>query len=184
MSAPIYWQDYVQPELLTQRFVLEPITEGHAKELCDPFIDQELHRYVHFESPTLEQQIEKCARWAKRRSPDGTELWLNWAARDKKTGLIAAHIQSGVKEDNTAYIGYVVSRKFQRNGVATECLQSVFDYLNRSLHVQEIKAWADTRNEASHRLAKRLGMIQIELIKNADFFKGSTSDEYVFSKKF
>ena len=45
-----------------------------------------------------------------------------------------------------------------------------------------MKAWSDTRNEASHALAKKLGMSQIDCIKNAAFFKGKSSDEFVFSK--
>lgn len=176
--------DFEQQQLVTSRFTLEPITESHAKELCEFFSDPELHRFVPFEAPTIEQQTERCLRWAKRLSPDGTELWLNWAARDKETGSIAAHIQAGMKADRVASIGYVVSRAFQRKGCATECLESVFKYLRESLDALEVKAWSDTRNEASHRLAQKLGMIQVELIKDADFFKGSSSDEFVFSKVF
>lgn len=176
--------EFEQPELRTTRLLLEPITENHVAELCELFSDPELHHFVPFEPPTLEQQKERCARWAKRRSPDGTELWLNWAARDKDSACIAAHIQAGVKEDRVASIGYVVGRAFQRKGIATECMESVFKYLREVLGVREIKAWSDTRNEASHRLAKKLGMVQVELVKDADFFKGSKSDEFVFSKAF
>lgn len=172
-----------QPVLSTSRLVLEPITEKHAKELVEFFSDNELHHFVPFEPPTLEQQTKRCIQWAKRRSPDGTEIWLNWAARDNQSGKIAAHIQAGVKEDGIASIGYVVGRKFQRIGIATECLEALFKYLRDSLCVHEVRVWSDTRNEASHRLAKKMGMIQIELIKNADSFKGSSSDEYVFSKE-
>lgn len=176
--------DFEQPELRTNRLILESITEVHAEELCEFFSDQELHHFVPSEPPTLEQQSERCAWWAKRCSPDGTELWLNWAARDIDTGLIAAHIQAGVEEDGVASIGYVVGRKFQKKGLATECLESVFKYLREDLRVREIKAWSDTRNEASHRLARKMGMIQVGFIKDADFFKGQTSDEFIFSKVF
>ena len=177
-------QTFIQHELRTLRFVLEPITERHTEELCEFFSDPELHHFVPFEAPTLEQQRSRCERWAKGRSPDGSELWLNWAARDKDTGSITAHIQSGTKGDGIASIGYVVSKSFQRKGVATECLEIVFAYLKDNLSVREIKAWSDTRNTASHNLAKKLGMIKVDLIKDADFFKGASSDEYVFSKVF
>ena len=108
------FHDFEQPELITHRLILEPITETHSKEICEFFRDQELPQFVPFESPTLEQQTERCLKWAKRCSPDGTELWLNWAARDKETGLVAAHIQAGVKEDRMASIGCVVGRRFQK----------------------------------------------------------------------
>lgn len=172
-----------QLPLSTSRLTLEPIDENHAEELWELFRDPELHHFVPFEPISVEKQRERCAKWAKRRSPDGTEIWFNWAAREKTTGRIMAHLQAGIKQDGVASIGYVVAREFQNKGFATEGLEAVFTYLN-SLGVREAKAWSDTRNTVSHRLAKRLGMTQVDFIKDADFFKGATSDEFVFSKVF
>ncbi len=173
-----------QSALDTSRLHLEPITETHAEALWELFRDSELHHFVPFEPLSLEKQRERCAKWAKRRSPDETELWLNWAAREKATGRIMAHFQAGVTRDGIASIGYVVARHSQGSGFATEGMQAVIAYLRDTLGVREVKAWSDTRNEASHRLAKKLGMIQVDLIKDADFFKGASSDEYVFSRIF
>ena len=171
-----------QPVLDTARLILEPILEGHAQELRELFQNPDLHQFIPSTPPTLEQQTERCVRWVTRRSPDGKELWLNWAARDKETGKVIAHFQAGINRDAIATISYLVAREFQNKGFATEGLEAVFNYLNRSLSVKEVKAWTDTRNEASHRLAKKLGMVQVEFIKDADFFKGTKSDEFVFSK--
>ncbi len=182
--AELWRQPFEQGVLETARLTLEPICLSHAEELQVFFSDPDLHEFVPFEPPTLEQQREKCLRWEKRWSPDRNELWLNWAGRDKQTGTLIAHIQAGVKQDGVASIGYVVSKRFQNQGFATEALERVFDYLRITLSVREVKAWTDTRNAASHCLAKKLGMVQIEVLKNADFFKGAASDEFVFSKKF
>lgn len=176
--------DLEQPELHTERLTLEPITEAHAQELYRFFSDPKLHQFTPSEPPALEQQKERCIKWARRRSPDGSEIWLNWAARDNTSGNIAAHIQVGIKEDSVASIGYVVSTAFQRNGIATEALEATFQYLKKHLGVREVRAWSDTRNIASHALVKKLGMVQIDYIQNADFFNGETSDEFVFSKIF
>jgi ribosomal-protein-alanine N-acetyltransferase len=171
----------VTPKLETSRMILEPITVGHAEELVELFADPRLHTFVPFEPPTLEQQQKRCARWEQGKSPDGLEIWLNWTGRDKASGQVMAHFQSGVKLDHTASIGYVVSRKFQGQGFALEGMMVVLDVLRDRFHVAEVKAWTDTRNEASHRLARKLGMEVIETIKDADNFKGTTSDEYVFA---
>lgn len=170
--------------LATQRMSLEPVTEGHAEVLWELFQDPALHTYVPFEPLTLEKQRERCARWAKRQSPDGKEIWLNWVGREKKTAKVAAHFQAGITDAGIASIGYLVAKRFQKQGFAFEGLEAVFALLWKDFAVREIKAWSDTRNEASHRLAKKLGMVQVELIKDADFFKGATSDEFVFSKVF
>lgn len=175
---------FVQPCLESTNLLLESIDASHAEELCGLFADSDLHHFVPFEPPTLERQRERCERWAKRRSPDGKDLWLNWIARHKSTGQAIGHLQAGLGQDGVASIGYLIARDFQGRGLATEALREVFDYLRRSLGAKEVKAWTDTRNEASHRLAKKLGMAQVELIKNAEFFKGASSDEFVFSKVF
>ena len=181
--APALVRPFDQPSLETSRLTLEPILESHGEELWELFRDPELHHFVPFEPLSLEKQKERCARWAKRRSPDGTELWLNWVGRDKQSQKVAAHFQAGVKADGTASIGYLVSRDFQRKGIATEGLIAVFKYLREGLAVKEVRAWSDTRNHASHRLAEKLGLVQVQVIKDADFFKGASSDEFVFSKR-
>jgi RimJ/RimL family protein N-acetyltransferase len=174
---------FLLPALQTPRLTLEPIEESHAQTLWDLFKDEALHRFVPFEPESFEKQRERCARWSKRRSPDGSELWLNWLARDRGTGRGIAHFQAGVKADGVASIGYVVAREAQGRGIATEGMSAVLAYLRDGLGAREAKAWSDTRNLASHRLASKLGMVQVGLIKNADHFKGASSDEYVFSKK-
>jgi [ribosomal protein S5]-alanine N-acetyltransferase len=186
---------FEQPALTTPRLLLEPIVESHAEELCELFRDPELHRYVPFEPLPLEKQRERCAKWARRQAPDGSELWLNWAARDQRPSIspsvslsrppkLVAHFQAGVKPDHTASIGYLVGLNYHRQGIAFEGLTAVFNYLRDILGVREIRAWSDTRNHASHRLAEKLGMTQVEGIKDADFFKGQSSDEFVFLRKF
>ena len=72
--------------LQTDRLFLESIGEGHASELYELFSDPELHRFVPFEVPSLEEQKKRCARWAIGHSPDGSEIYLNWAAREKQLG--------------------------------------------------------------------------------------------------
>lgn len=176
-------ENFKQPFLKTKRLNLEPIDETHAIELCDFFQDNQLHTFVPFVPTNLEEQKARCTRWALRKSPDGKEIWLNWLTRDLETKLVVGHFQAGIKDDGIASIGYVVARKFQNRGMATEALKIIFEYLHRDLHVTEVKAWSDTRNLASHRLAEKMGMAQIDLVKNADFFKGSSSDEFVFSMR-
>ena len=184
MNSLPHFLNFVQKALSTERLTLEPITVAHAEELCELFNDPELHRFTPQECLTLEKQEERCARWEKRASPDGLELWLNWAARDKNSKKIIAHLQAGIKSDQEASIGYLVAKHFQNKGYATEALGAVFLYLEEELKVTEVKAWSDTRNLASHRLAEKMGMVKTEVIKNADFFKGVSSDEFLFLKKF
>ena len=131
---------------------------------------------------SLAQHRSRCRVWAERWSPDGSELWLNWVARHRENGEAIAHFQATVGRDETS-VAYLVATEFQRKGFAREGMRVVLDYLRDVLAVREVKAYIDTRNVASQRLAKALGMVQVGFIKDADFFKGETSDEFVFGAK-
>jgi ribosomal-protein-alanine N-acetyltransferase len=170
--------------LYTDRLNLEPVTTEHAKEFYELFADRNLHSFVPVEPPTLQEMQFKCSLWMSRISPARDELWLNWGARLKESRQIIGHFQAGVKENRVASIGYLVARSHQQFGYATESLERIFLFLKEMLEVLEIKAFIDTRNSASIQLAKKLGMRQLDFIKDADFFKGSSSDEIVFSKTF
>ena len=168
--------------LETPRLVLEPITLAHAAELQELFSDPELHRFTPTEVLVLDQQRILCERWATRRSPDGNELWLNWVARHSSTRAVIGHIQVGILDHGVATVAYLVARRVQREGLAAEALRRVIAFLP-DLHVTELKAWIDTRNLASIALVQRLGFEQVELVRNAAVVKGTSSDEYVFSRR-
>ena len=119
--------------LITDRLSLEPICGSHAAELCELFADKELQVFVPFEPPTLKEQQKRCARWAIGHSLDGSEIYLNWAARDKVSGKIVGHFQGGVKPDPEASLSYVVAREFQGKGLAQEALLAVLGCL-RDVH--------------------------------------------------
>lgn len=180
-----FWNDnFKQRDLNTERLELESVSEDHSNELFELLSDEKLHTYLPSTPPTLEQQKTRCLMWSKRQSPDKSELWLNWVAREKSSKKIIAHIQAGLKDNGIASVAYVVASNYQRKGFAYEAMRALFFYLRDDLGASEVKIWSDTRNLASHALAKKLGMKQTEFIRNADFFKNQTSDEYVFSLPF
>ena len=113
-------------------------------------------------------------------SPDGSEVWLNWVARHRSNGECIGQLQAGFDEKNGFSVAYTIAKPHQRQGYASEGLERIIQFLHAKMNAQSIKAWVDTRNEPSIRLMKRLGFKQIEFIQNADEFKGTKSDEFVF----
>ena len=166
--------------LETNRLILEPVNEAHAPEMVKLLADPDLHVFVPSNPPTLDKLRSQYKYWESRISPQEDELWLNWIARLKLDGKVVGHFQVGVAKSLTANIAYTVSKDFQRRGFASEGLAAIFDLLFDKLQAKSIKAWIDTRNEASIALVKKMGMTQVEFIAKADHFKGMDSDEYVF----
>lgn len=163
----------------TDRLVLEPIKVTHANEMVTVLSDLQLYDFIPQDPPDLGKLEKTYEVWARRISPDKTELWLNWAARWKDSDKLIGHFQVGYKPDE-ASIAYTVGLNFQRRGFALEALQEIIRFLKESLRCKTIKAWIDTRNKPSIELVKKLGMSQVNFIPKADHFKGADSDEFVF----
>ena len=81
----------------------------------------------------------------------------------------------------SAWMAYFVFAQFQRKGVGQEACTEVLRYLYEEYQVKTVTLWIDTRNHASNALARKLGFRQERRIDNADFFKGSRSDEFVYT---
>lgn len=169
--------------LETDRLVLEPILESHAQEMRLLLADPKLHTYVPTDPPTIDKLRSQYQFWEARISPSEDELWLNWIGRLKSSGQVIGHFQAGAKSNGEASIAYTIGKRYQRQGFAYEGLTTVIEFLFTQIHVAALKAWIDTRNDASIALVKKLGMTQIDFIPKADHFKGSDSDEYVFEIK-
>jgi RimJ/RimL family protein N-acetyltransferase len=72
----------------------------------------------------------------------------------------------------------MVFAEYWQNGYATEACRLALGFLFERFQINEVESLVDTRNEASMRLLQTLGFIRVGTIKQADFFKGSPSDEY------
>jgi len=137
--------------------------------------------------PSSDELTALYQKWELRKSPDGTEEWLNWIAREKSSRQVVGYFQAGVptakdcKSGTEPYVAYVLGTKFQNQGYAAEGLATLVSFLRIEKELNEIKAWVDTRNLRSIHLLKKIGFEQIDHIKNAGFFNGETSDEFVFS---
>lgn len=164
----------------TARLTLEPVVEDHAPKMLPLLLDEALYIYVPQDPPNLDELRRRYKLWGTRKSPDGSEIWLNWMARERATGECIGHFQAGYDHKNGFSVAYTVGRTFQRRGYATESLGGVVNFLRSKMNAQSVKAWVDTRNLASIRLLRGLGFVQVQVIEDADEFKGTKSDEFVF----
>lgn len=168
--------------LESSRLRLEPIAKLHAEEMSSLLAAPELYRFIPQDPPSLEALKQRYASWEKRASPDGSELWLNWALREKASWRLVGHLQAGHSLEKT-YIAYMIGSEFHRRGFAAEAIESVLPFLRSALRATSVKAWVDTRNEPSIALLHRLGFTQVEFLPKADRFRGEDSDEFVFELK-
>jgi ribosomal-protein-alanine N-acetyltransferase len=171
----------IDPELPleTPRLLLEPLAVSHATALFEALQAPALYTYIPQDPPSsLEALMARYAALASRRSPDGQEDWLNWALRQRKTGIYVGTVQATVRADHTALLAYMIFPAFWRQSYARESCARVLAHLFEDYYVGRVAAEIDTRNTASLRLVEALGFTRVATAPGADFFKGAASDEY------
>ena len=176
----------VEPEarLETPRLFLEPILPAHAARLNEPLQDERLYRFIPQDPPaSLRALKDRYDFLSARRSPDGREAWLNWAMRERSSGDYAGTLETTVHDNRTATVAYTVFVPHQRRGFAAEACGRLLDHLFEDYRVGVVAAEIDTRNAASIALVESLGFERVGFQENADYFKGSSSDEYRYEIK-
>lgn len=168
--------------LVTERLECEPLVAGHAARLLPELRNAALYRFIPQDPPddveTLTARFERLEH--EPHSPDGSELWLNWAMRQRTTGAFVGTLEASVVPESSAEIAYFVFEPHQRTGYAKEGVSVLIDHLFGQYQIEVVVAEIDTRNVPSISLVKSLGFECVALRANADFFKGATSDEYRF----
>ena len=167
--------------LETECLRLEPLTPQHTPLLFPILSDERIYLYIPEDPlPDLEALARRYHRLATRRSPSGTELWLNWALQRKQERDYIGTLQATVSAEKYATIAYLVNPAFWGYGYAQEACRRLLRLLFSVYQVQDVQAEVDTRNQASWRLLERLGFRRIAVRQAADHFKGASSDEYTY----
>jgi len=94
--------------LLGTRLELEPLRVEHAQEVATLLDDPGLHTYIGGQPATLAQMQERYRRQVVGRSPDGSQLWLNWVARRREDGRAVGTLQATVTEGTAGQDGATV----------------------------------------------------------------------------
>ncbi len=75
-----------------------------------------------------------------------------WLVFSRETGKLIG--RAGLEHDE---LGYMIAPEFQNQGYATEVCRFIIDYARENTDFEELYCRIDERNEASVRLAKKLG---------------------------
>ncbi len=167
------------PILDTPRLCLEPLVVGHAAETFGPLGDDRLYRFIPQDQPVSMAALEaRYVRLTSRRSPDGTQGWLNWVMRRRDDGQPVGTLEATIYPDRSSTIAYVVFVPHQGQGLATEGVARMVEHLVVDHGITLLVAQVDTRNAASVGLLERLRFSRVATVRDADHFKGTPSDEF------
>src|SRR4051812_15639027 len=84
----------------TTRFRLVPLSANHAEGLFGALSSPDVYRYIPGDAPKDVSSLASRYRYLEsRRSPDGSEVWLNWAicvpSDARLVGVVEVTLRSG-----------------------------------------------------------------------------------------
>ncbi len=89
---------------------------------------------------------------------------------DGTCGDVAVHFVAD--QPNTVELGVTIAPRHQRNGFATEALETMMRWLFRERGTHRIFARTDSRNTGMRSVLQSIGMQQEAELRDADWFKG------------
>jgi ribosomal-protein-alanine N-acetyltransferase len=164
--------------LETGRLRLEPLQVWHADKLFLPLSDSRIYDFIAEAPPaSISALRERYRRLAVRKSPDGTEDWLNWAVWSLPDRGYVGYVQATVHDDRSADIAYVVAPEHWGKGYGREAVGCMIEPLRHQYGVSLIRAKVDTRNSRSLALLGTLGFVCIAVRRDAELIRGISTDE-------
>lgn len=171
-----------QRAIQTTRLTLTPLVVADTADLHPSLQEPALYAFIPQEPPESIAWLEaRYSRLEQRRSPDGSEIWLNWVVRRRDDLISVGTVEATIRADRMALLAYTIFTAHQRRGYASEACRAIVDHLGRTCGVVCVLADVDTRNLASIALLERLGFVKIATTIAADTFKGASSDDVRFA---
>ena len=167
------------PVLETGRIRLRPLRMDDAPEAFAMFSDADITRYWSFQAWTDPAQADA---WLAERIGWGPPSVYGWAMADRASdafiGTTALFSLSGPL--HRAELGYSLMPSRQGTGLATEAVRCALDFAFDVLGLERVEADVDPRNEASCRLAERLGFQREGLLRNRWRVGGEFADSILY----
>ena len=141
-------------------FTLEPIRVSHAKGLFPVLSEPGLYQFIENPAPKTEEDLEhRFKRWEAGASPDGSELWLNWAIRLDNQELVG-HVQATVLSGATAWVAYMLSQRHWGKGLGRAATSLMIEHLISQRRCKTLLACVERANQRSIALLQALSFVQ------------------------
>ena len=145
--------------LRTSRMILRRFQPEDLKPLAALYADEEMRQFIPGGVKSLEQTKEEL-EWFMREDRDHPELGL-WATLDRLSGQFLGRcgllywVLDGRPETEVAYM---ITKSRWNEGLATEAAQAISEYAQAELKRQRLVSLVTPGNNASARVARKIGM--------------------------
>lgn len=169
--------------IVTARLRLRPLSRADTGSLVAYRSLEEVSRFVSLEPMTASDVVAKLeGAWSGTTiEAEGQALILG--AELLSAGQLIGDLMLALRtaEHRGGEIGWVFHPDYSGHGYATEASHAMLHLAFDQLGLHRVIARVDARNEASLRLADRLGMRRETHLISNEWFKGGWSDEIDFA---
>lgn len=166
------------PEVIqTERLVLRPYGFEDVDDVLAYAADNQWAQYLPVPDPySRDDAIEFLAR----------QVLVDRAVNPAWAITLEGSVVGGINirfnfEDLIGEMGYSIARGLWGRGLVTEAARAVLDTAFRThLDLQRVRAMADARNLASHRVMEKIGMHREGLLRRNRLHRGELVDEVWF----
>jgi RimJ/RimL family protein N-acetyltransferase len=167
----------------SERLALRPLTAGDTDAMLAYRSRADVAQYVPFEPMSRADITQRIGtQWARTELTDEGQaltLGIEVTGTGELIGDVMLFWHSRLHRGGE--LGYVLNPDFGGRGYGTEAATAVLRLGFEELGLHRIVARIDERNDASARLARRLGMRQEARLVHNEFFKGQWSIELDFA---
>ncbi|MFV0557077.1 MAG: GNAT family N-acetyltransferase [Enterococcus sp.] len=166
-------------QIETQRLLLRMVRLADAKDMFDYTSDEQTTRFIFPRHQTIAETQAGIANYFMK------EPFGKFGIEEKVSGRLIGTIDLRIKENETAEIGYALSRKFWGQGMMPEAARAVIDLGFEQLDLVRIYATYDLRNVQSMKVMAKIGMQEESRIFEAEQVNGELIDkgQYGITKK-
>jgi RimJ/RimL family protein N-acetyltransferase len=148
-----------QPAIRTERLVIRPLRADDRQDVREIFADGGVVRYLSRSAQQPEWVDIMIDRRLAYEGPAGTGHWV-FLTDDVMVGI--GHVRPSAElPGEQAEIGWYLGEPHQGRGLATEAAAALRDHALHTLRLPAVWALVHDQNEASNRLAERLGFLNV-----------------------
>lgn len=162
----------------TERLKLRPIKVEEAEHVYNTWTgDDEVSKYMRW---STHKSVEETKQWIKMEQENcKKDNYFDWGIELKQTGKLIGSIGAHyVPELDRHEIGYVIAKKYWRQGLVTEAAENMLNYLANEKGIKKFVALHAKQNPASGAVMQKVGF---KYVKDEDIEKFDKS--VVFESK-
>ena len=157
---------------------LETLVPAHASEMYAGLSHPILYQFIAEDPPASVGALRaRYERLATRRSPDGSQAWLNWAIWSPADHAYVGYVQATVGPDHSAEVAYLLFLPFWGRGYARASVAQMIELVRDKHDVSTFLAHVDARHARSRLLLETLGFRCVRVCRDAEWIHGHLTDE-------